>query len=106
MTAGFSELSLKSEQLDDLVCIHVSGDLDHASAPTLRLELEQSLNDEVRSIDLDLGGVTFIDSAALQVFVSVDATLRQRDGRLTIEAASPVVTRILEVSGLDRLFAS
>ena len=104
MTAAYTQLTLAMTRDGDSRVVTVNGDLDHDNAPDLRLQLEQAADDGVERVELDLTGVTFIDSAALQVFVSVSAALGERGGSLLITAASPLVTRILAVTGLDDLF--
>lgn len=104
MAAAYTQLTLTANRRDDALDVIVTGDLDHDSAPGLRGQLEDSASDGVTQVNLDLSGVTFIDSAALQVFVSAAAELSKRGGALTITAASPLVTRILGVTGLEDLF--
>ncbi len=104
MTAAYTELSIGIEREGNRLRVRIAGDLDHHSAPGLRPRLDDALTDDVRTIHLDLTGVTFIDSAALQVFVSVYDEMRGRGGTLAITDASPLVARILEVTGFGNLF--
>jgi anti-anti-sigma factor len=46
-------------------------------------------------IDLDLSGVTFLDSSALHVLIMA----RRRNPRMRIGAASAIVLRLFEVTG-------
>lgn len=105
MNAGYTELTVQIERDGDRLRIQISGDLDHDSAPNLRPELDKAMTADIRNIDLDLAGVTFIDSAALQVFVSVYDEMHGREGALVITDASPLVARILEVTRLGHLFS-
>lgn len=104
MSAGYTKLTVEIERNGDVSRATVAGDLDHDSAPGLQLELDKAAGDGVRNIELDLSAVTFIDSAALQVFVSLTDRLGDRGGALSITEASPVVARILKVTRLDELF--
>jgi anti-anti-sigma factor len=47
--------------------------------------------------------VEFIDSSGLGVLVGSLRRLREDGGDLVLRAASPAVTRILELTGLDGL---
>ena len=105
VNAGFTELSVDTLREDGRTVVRVAGDLDHDSAPGLRAELE-GFDEAVRFIELDLAGVTFIDSGALQVFVSVHSELQSRGGSLRIVNASPVVARILAMTRLDEVFGT
>lgn len=104
MTAGYTELQVEIERREDGLEVTVAGDLDHHSAPALRRQLEQAAGEDVRTIVLDLAGVTFIDSAGLQVFIATTDRMQDRDGTLVISSTSPVVARILSVSRLGELF--
>jgi anti-anti-sigma factor len=103
VNAGYTQLTLVVTRQDDHAVVRVGGDLDHDSSPELHRELEQAIDDDLLNLNLDLAGVTFIDSAALQIFVSITDALAQRGGTLTITDASPVVARILEVTRLGEL---
>lgn len=104
MSAAYTELTVDIERDGDGLKASVAGDLDHGSAPSLRVKLDEAVTDDVRKIDLDLAGVTFIDSAALQVFIAVQDEMRGRGGVLVVTNASPLVTRIFEVTRLGSLF--
>ena len=54
-------------------------------------------------VAIDLGSVEFIDSSGLGVLVGSLRRLREDGGDLVLRAASPAVTRILELTGLDGL---
>lgn len=104
MSAAYTELTVDIEQDGDGLKASVAGDLDHGSAPSLRVKLDEAVTEGVRKIELDLAGVTFIDSAALQVFVAMHDEMRGRGGALVVTNASPLVTRILDVTRLGSLF--
>lgn len=107
MAAGFTELSVDADRQGHRTVVRIAGDLDHHSAPSLRIGLEGCVEDEaVTEVDADLSGVTFIDSGALQVFISVHATLEQRGGTLRVVESSPVVARILDLTHLAEVFGA
>lgn len=106
MNVAYTELSIDIERLADRVVVRVAGDLDHDTARDLRAKLEPYAQDTVANIDLDLGGVTFIGSGALQVFIAIHKDLREKGGRLRVAEASPLVTRILALTHLGEVFDS
>jgi anti-sigma B factor antagonist len=77
----------------------ISGELDVATC----VELDAALDDVDAStgIDIDMTGVTFIDSSALRVLVEHHARLEAGGGRLGLVNLSSASTRLLEISGLD-----
>ncbi len=78
--------------------VTVAGDIDVTST----VKLEEAL-DRVADwplVELDLGGVGFIDSTGLGVLAQAHARARVTRRELAIRVASPAVRRTFEVSGL------
>jgi anti-anti-sigma factor len=74
----------------------VQGELDLGSAPALEAFLANLDGDH----EVDLSGVTFFDSSALRVFL----TIRRRNAKLRIVNPSESVLTVLEITGtLDYL---
>ena len=84
--------------------IALEGEVDIYSAPQFKEALLAGIDDGATSIIVDLGLVTFIDSTALGVLVSGAKRVRPRNGRLDIVCADENITRIFEITGLDRIF--
>ncbi|HEX6476067.1 MAG TPA: STAS domain-containing protein [Acidimicrobiales bacterium] len=81
----------------------VRGEVDLASAPKLAAAMTELMDRGHTNVALDLGSVEFIDSSGLGVLVGSLRRLREDGGDLVLRAASPAVTRILELTGLDGL---
>ena len=64
--------------------VTVRGEVDVATAPTLRRRLDALLAEGVHDLDLDLTDVPFIDVAGLNVLLLVQSRLVLRGGRLTV----------------------
>ncbi|MCU1393159.1 MAG: anti-sigma factor antagonist [Ilumatobacteraceae bacterium] len=75
--------------------IVVVGDIDLASAEAFRPVLLASRD----AIDLDLGGVGFMDSSGVKVLLQA-----RRVRPVHIVVASPAVSRVLELLGLTETF--
>jgi anti-sigma B factor antagonist len=81
----------------------VRGEVDLASAPKLAAAMTELMDRGHTHVAVDLGAVEFIDSSGLGVLVGSLRRLRDDGGDLVLRAASPPVTRILELTGLDGL---
>ncbi|HET6165494.1 MAG TPA: STAS domain-containing protein [Marmoricola sp.] len=83
----------------------VAGELDIAVADAFLDRCRQALAGAGDTIELDLGGVTFIDSTGIGALVRVhrEATAQGTSVRLTHVPRQ--VSRVLDLSGLARLFA-
>jgi anti-sigma B factor antagonist len=89
----------------DHVRVAVRGELDLLAAPRLRAALLDATQDGAATIRLDLSAATFIDSTGISVILQAWQRANAAGGRLVLDAASPVVTRVFEVAGLAELFA-
>lgn len=57
------------------------------------------------SLTLDMAAVEFVDSTGIGALLELERAAASHDSRLTISQRSARVTRVLEVTGLDRLWA-
>ena len=89
---------------DDVAVIALSGEVDIYSAPQFKETLVSGIDEGARRIIVDLTGVTFIDSTALGVLVSGAKRVRPLNGSLDIVCDDENITRIFEITGLDRIF--
>jgi anti-sigma B factor antagonist len=89
---------------DDSFVVAAGGELDLYTSERLRGELDDVLESGGRRILVDLTGVAFMDSTALGVLVDAAKALRPSGGQLVIVADDPRVTRVIEITGLQRVF--
>lgn len=61
-------------------------------------------NPEVRTIELDLGGVTYMDSSTLGMLLLLREKADSKGIRVRLLKPGPSVTNILKVVHFDRLF--
>jgi len=90
--------------VEDTAIVVLEGEVDIYSAPQFKEALLSGIDSGATAIVVDLGKVTFIDSTALGVLVSGAKRVRPRNGRLDIVCTDENITRIFEITGLDRIF--
>lgn len=98
------DLVIADYQDGDVTVITLAGDLDVTSAPALRAALDRHIRSRRLRLVLDLERVTFIDSAALGVIVGRMRLTRMSNGSMRIVCTVPRITRILTITGLERIF--
>ena len=69
----------------------------------LRQRLDALLEGEVRELTVDLGRVTFLDSAGLCVLAAAHRRALRQDVRMRVLASSRAVIRPLQITGLWEL---
>ena len=84
---------------DDLVDVHVTGEVDASSADQFAQILAVA-SEQRPEVGLHLDQVTFLDSAALRVIVRAACTIRDAGGRMRLRSCSEVARQILRTSGL------
>ena|SRR5437588_5311100 len=94
---------IQHEPEDGTSVLAAEGELDLASAPSLKWALTDLLRGGCRQIVVDLALVTFIDSTALGVLVGIHRSL-PAGARLAIVCANEEVSNIFELTGLDATF--
>ncbi len=89
---------------DDLHLLAPSGELDLYVAPDLRRKVFDLVAGGVDRVVIDLLDVTFVDSTALGVLVELAKRVRMRGGSMTVICRDRNILRVLEITGLSRLF--
>jgi anti-sigma B factor antagonist len=99
-TAEFS----RSRPEADLGILAITGELDISTSARLHQELNQLLDVGTRRVDVDLSGVDFMDSSALSALVAAHDRASRRNQQLRLVSPSPACTKVLGITGLDRIF--
>jgi anti-sigma B factor antagonist len=99
-----TDFGLMVDHDTDHANVVVSGELDMYTAPRLRQELVGLVSQGTRRVTVDLAAVNFVDSTALGVLVGGLKRLRQLNGDLTLKSPSARTLRVLELTGLTKVF--
>jgi anti-sigma B factor antagonist len=84
--------------------IELGGEVDLYTAPEFKERLVQVIEDGKKQLVVDLSKATFIDSTTLGVLVGGVKRLRTNDGQLSLVCSDRNITKIFEITGLDRVF--
>jgi anti-sigma B factor antagonist len=88
-----------------LVVVAVGGEVDVATAPSLRTLLVDLIAEGKINLLVDLTAVDFLDSTGLGVLVSTVKRVRTDGGDLTLVCANHHILKVLEITGLTSVFA-
>jgi len=90
----------------DRIDVTIRGELDAHSAVQFEQEATDALSahDAVRTMVLDLGGITFIDSSGLRSLLRLQEACDERGGVLFVRHPSDVVSRIIDLAKLGGRF--
>ena len=75
-----------------------------ANAGQIRDAIRAELKPSHTELNLDLSGMTFLDSSGLGTLISLHKTLRSQNGTVRLLKPTPGVNQILELTRLHRVF--
>ena len=96
---------IQDEEIDDQThVIELGGEIDLYTAPEFKERMVQLIEGGKKQIVVDLSKATFIDSTTLGVLVGGVKRLRPAGGGLALVCTDQNITKIFEITGLDRVF--
>jgi anti-sigma B factor antagonist len=88
---------------DGVATMTVAGEVDGANADELEAVFSEALGDGARSLVIDCAELAFIDSMGLAAIIAANTEAGLQFGTVTIRNASPMVLRLLKITGIDRI---
>jgi anti-sigma B factor antagonist len=96
---------INTEQVGDgAYVIALAGEVDLYTAPEFKQQLLDVIAQGGKDVVVDFTNTTFIDSTTLGVLVGGVKRLRSNDGQLSLVCSDRNITKIFEITGLDRVF--
>ncbi len=96
---------IKDEEIDAQThVIELGGEIDLYTAPEFKERMVELIEAGKKRIVVDLSAATFIDSTTLGVLVGGVKRLRPAGGSLALVCTDQNITKIFEITGLDRVF--
>ena len=97
--------NITTEKLrDDAYVIVLAGEVDLYTAPEFKQQLLEVIGQGGTNVVVDFSDTTFIDSTTLGVLVGGVKRLRTNDGQLSLVCSDRNITKIFEITGLDKVF--
>src|SRR5438128_1404786 len=93
------EFNVRAQREGDRLLIATAGELDLTTTPDLELALEQG--SPYAGLELDLAGLTFIDSSGLRLLLSERDRAKREGLEFVISGATGPVARVFAISGFD-----
>lgn len=89
---------------DATTVLSIRGELDIASAATLRDAVLRLVADEVPDLVVDGSEVAFVDSSGLAVLLMAARRWEEAGKRVVLRAPSRTLSRIVDLTGVRRAF--
>jgi anti-sigma B factor antagonist len=98
------ELGIRTDRDGSVCTVTLEGEVDVYTAPRLKAQLVELIDDDCISIILDMEKVAFIDSSGLGVLVGALRRAREKGGAVRIICTRDSVLKIFRITGLDKVF--
>lgn len=82
--------------------LHVAGEIDASTVEAFSSDLLSML--ATRDVAVNMSEIQFIDSSGLRVLIEAHSNALEQRRQFVIDSPSPIVKRLLEVTGLSDLF--
>ena len=104
MNGAETDLTLEVANTGGSVTVNVAGEIDSSNCGQLEAALIGLSPAAGSRVDVDLGGVSFIDSSGLRALLTGQRAIEEQSASMRVVSPSTTVRRLFEITGLaDRL---
>ena len=97
-------MNVQTDYSQGVLSLRFSGELDHHSAKNALQEIENAMDRYLpRRCELDLSGLSFMDSSGIAVIVRARKRMRDSGGKIWLIQPGEQPLRVLEASGAQKL---
>ncbi len=82
----------------------LSGDFDYTTSGDLATLTPTLMNNGLRVLEIDLSGVTFIDSSGLAALIHLYHAAEEHPAEMRFVGMTPYIAHLFEVTALDLVF--
>lgn len=81
----------------DTLHLMLNGELDSTTASELEKSINDSINNDIKTIILDLQNLSFVSSAGLRIFAKARKMMKSRAGVVYFTNLSPQVKKVFDI---------
>jgi len=96
-------MEIQENKHEAFVTLKPIGDLDANSSIQMDEKVQEQIDQEIYRIHIDCGGLQYISSAGLGVFISFLDELSERGGKFVFSNMSDNVRKVFQLLGLEQL---
>jgi len=105
MESNSMNLKVTPRRVDDSTqALDLEGEVDVYTAPILRQEIMDQVDAGVKSLLVNLEKVEYLDSTGLGILIGGVKRMKEQGGAMKLVGPSARITRIFEITGLNRIF--
>ncbi len=97
-------MSVRTEINGKVLTAYLDGEIDHHSSKSMREIIDTAIMDKMpEMLVLDFRDVSFMDSSGIGLVMGRYKELKKIGGELHITNTTPHITKVMKLSGLERL---
>ena len=97
-------MPLDCMEVGQTLTARIAGEVDHHAARDLMVRLGREIDAALpQSLELDLGGVSFMDSSGIAVVLRSYKRMKELGGVMTLRTVPPQAAKVLRAAGVDKL---
>ena len=95
----------ETEQIGGALVVKLYGEIDQHCVSEIRDDIDRQIAiRNIKSLIVDLGGVEFMDSSGIGMIMGRYKNMVSRGGKMMLVRPQPQVDKVLELSGIKKLF--
>ena len=95
----------ETEQIGGALVVKLYGEIEQHCVSEIRDDIDRQIAiRNINSLIVDLGGVEFMDSSGIGMIMGRYKNMVSRGGKMMLVRPQPQVDKVLELSGIKKLF--
>lgn len=92
------------EKIDNVICIRISGELDHHTTADIRSKASKIITEnEIRHVIFNLENLNFMDSSGLGMILGRYNEISSLNGEMIVCSVNETIGKMLEMSGVHKI---
>jgi anti-sigma B factor antagonist len=97
-------MEITEKIIEDVRIISISGRIDTITSKDLDAKLNETIEERIEKIIIDLEKVDYISSVGLRVLLAALKKQKHNHGSLPLVSLQPFVQNVFKITGLDKVF--
>lgn len=97
-------MEMRLEYLGSTLVVKLKGELDQCCATEIREKIDKEISlHSINNLVFDFAEISFMDSSGIGMLLGRYKLIKARGGKMLIVRPQPQVSKVMEVSGLNKI---
>lgn len=98
-----TDINIVESEKGDVIILRVKGKLDSVLSPILEKKALELINSGHEKLVLDLGEISYVNSAGLRTLLSIKKQMKAVPGKLMLSSCRTEVLEVMKICGFDHV---